>query len=94
MTDTATYLDTLPDNMLTVSDIVRQYVCTHAQIHRWIKNGTIPASAIQRQKYKGRQGWRSVIAVDCPVVAGLTRRDVPLTTFRKPKVITPEPVTA
>jgi hypothetical protein len=49
---------------LTISDIVREYNVTHGQLYRAIRKGAIPADAITREKYKGRQGWRSLIKRD------------------------------
>lgn len=48
---------------LSLSEIVEQYDTTHARLHRMIRRGVIPADAITREKYKGRQGWRARVAV-------------------------------
>ena len=80
MTETQTMHTEKPDNMLTISDIVKHYETTHAKIHRWLRDGTIPATAVQRQKYKGRSGWRSVIASDVVHGLPLNRRNEPLAT--------------
>lgn len=85
-TDTTMHT-TIPDNYLTISDIVKHYKTTHAQLHRWLRDGTIPSSAVQRQKYKGRQGWRSVIMANVLLGLPLTRRDTPLTTISRKAAI-------
>jgi hypothetical protein len=65
---------------LSITDIVRRYHISHAKLYRLIKNGTIPATALDKQKSKGRQGWRHVVAADAVAALALAERVVPVVT--------------
>jgi hypothetical protein len=62
--------------MLSISDIVREYNVSHGQMYRFIRRGQISADAITREKYKGRQGWRSLINRNALSSLALTPRNV------------------
>lgn len=65
---------TTPTAFVSVSDIVRDYEITHAKLYRMIRLNEIPADAITREKYKGRQGWRHL--VNPAAVPSLVRRSI------------------
>ena len=47
---------------LSVGEIVAQYDTTHARVYTLIKTGKIPTEYVTREKSKGRQGFRHLIA--------------------------------
>lgn len=64
------------NSRMSVSDVVRAYETTHGKVYRMIRAGTIPADAIVQEKYKGRRGWRHLIAADAVAALNLPSRVV------------------
>lgn len=61
---------------MSVSDVVRAYDTTHGKVYRMIRDGVIAPQYITQQKYKGRRGWRHLIAADAVLALNLPSRVV------------------